>query len=106
MKFFTRATFVLLLLSILTMRLVTIDPLAGDPMRNTRVSRSTPHPAEVARLRYRDPQSRTARHWAIRAFLYDASATAFSLILDADSRTRPRDVGTFPPYWSSTYLTI
>jgi hypothetical protein len=106
MKFFTRATFVLLLLSMITMRLVTIDPLAGDSIRTTHVSRSTPHPAEVARLRYRDPQSRTARHWATKTTAHDSDVTYRLITLDDDSRVTPRAVNTFPPYWSSTHLTI
>jgi len=104
MRTVTRATLVLLLLSLVTINLVAVNAPGADHVRAGHLSRPVPRPLAILAVRYRVPQVRTTRVSGGLGPTHRPVVPAFEL--STSRRSSPRVVTSFPSYWSSVHLTI
>jgi hypothetical protein len=101
-----RRCVVLVLLVALPVHAVAMFAALGEAVSPDHVSRPTHHAAEVRAAHVRNEVLRIAEH------LDSASARLLpapfnSVVLSfLERRVTPRPVFSYPPYWSSTHLTI
>jgi hypothetical protein len=101
-----RRCVVLVLLVALSVHAVTMFAALSEAVSPDHVSRPTHHAAEVRAAHVRNEAVRIVEH------LDEACArllpTAFSPVVLSflERRVTPRPVFSYPPYWSSTHLTI
>jgi hypothetical protein len=106
MRTSVRRCFVFVLLVALATHAVTMFAAMGDPVSPEHISRPTHRPAEVRAAHVRNEVARIAQHLEAASTrllpaAFDPATPSF-----VDRRVAPRPVFSYPPYWSSIYLTI
>jgi hypothetical protein len=101
-----RRCVVLVLLVALAAHAVTMFAALGEAVSPEHVSRPTHHAAEVRAAHVRNELVRIVEHLdSASAHLLPATFNPVVLSF-LERRLTPRPVFSYPPYWSSTHLTI